>query len=59
MPWFVFVFLVFLVAMPRSVLRLLCLLWRPGDRFYRHLKLRPTVAALLSVRGRAGGNLKG
>jgi hypothetical protein len=56
---FVFVFLVFFVAMPWSVLRLLCLLWRPGDRFDLRFKLRPTVAALLNVRGRAGGNQMG
>jgi hypothetical protein len=30
MPWFVFVFLVFLVAMPWSILRLLGFWWRPG-----------------------------
>jgi len=56
---FVFVFLVFFVAMPRSILRLLCFLWRPGDRFDPHLKPRTTVAALLNVRGRGGDNQRG
>jgi hypothetical protein len=56
---FVFVFLVFFVAMPRSVLRLLCFLWRPGDRFDPRFKLSPTVAALLNVHGRGGDNQRG
>ncbi len=53
MPWSVFVFLVFFVAMPWSVLRLL---WRLGDRFDPHLKPHTTVAELLNVRGRGGDN---
>ena len=48
MPWSIFVFLVFFVAMPWSILRLLRLLWLPEDRARAKSNRRARPAAALA-----------